>query len=59
MRQDIPTNQVSAMADQNADKVCAECLKKTQISYKSGGNFFGPRIDSMKKLGDPDPDKRC
>lgn len=55
MRQDIPTNQVSAMADQNADRVCAECLKKTQISYKSGGNFFSPRVGSMKKLGDPDP----
>jgi len=40
------------MENQDPEKVCEECLKKTQISYKFGNNFFGPSAGSMNNLGD-------
>ncbi|MFN8322020.1 MAG: lipoxygenase family protein [Chitinophagales bacterium] len=39
------------MDHQDANQVCAECSKKTQIHYKYVNNFFGPRLNSMKDLG--------
>lgn len=40
------------MENQEAVKVCEECLKETKINYQKRRNFFGPLPGNMNKLGE-------
>ncbi|MEO7524483.1 MAG: hypothetical protein ABIT58_10335, partial [Ferruginibacter sp.] len=42
------------MENQDAGKVCAECLKETKISYNYKNNFFGPLYGDMNRVGEVD-----